>query len=183
MNLFQKVIIVVFMLGFPLVSYYYIKMGFNMRKNALDHLKNEIAFDANQSVLLKNIDSVAYNKWSDEVLIVHRVKDGNMDEMYKFADYLDGRKDFNILALFNNPASKCLQDTIYSQMITRTFLPQGSIDTILGTGVDNQLCYKLKKRSSYKSDQEGIGTLYKHTIILLPLKKKDKLDLKREEEL
>lgn len=153
-----------------------------MRKNALDHLKNQIPFSDEQLLQLRNIDSITYDKWSDEVLIIHRVQN-DMDEMYKFASYLEGRKDFNILALINDPSSKFLNDTIYKDIITKFYFPKDKIDMIMDEGVDNQLCYKLKKRSSYKSDAEGIGTLYKHTIILLPLKKKDKLDLKRDKEL
>lgn len=182
MNLFQKIIIIVFIIGFPFVSYYYLKMGFNIRKDALDHLKNEIPFNTSQTDLISNIDTSLFSKWSKEVLIIHRVKDDNLDEMHKFAEYLKGRNDFNILALTSDAGSIVLQDTSYSSVITKAYFSENEINEIMDSNVDNQLCYKLKKRSSYQSTQEGIGLLYKHTIILLPVKKRDKLNLKRENE-
>lgn len=165
-------------IGFPLVSYLYLKAGFNVRKNALDQLSTEEPFHKKQLDILIPAGFDTIGKVAEQVIVLHKVDDIALNHMFKFAKYIPGRTDFHIYTVFNEeqiiPKAK-----LDSMGINYLQLNDEEIREVFNDHY-NLLIKNMKVRKYYGNSDENYKLLYKHTVILLPIKKREKLELKRK---
>ncbi len=151
------------------------------RKDKLEKLKNENPLEQAQKAFLLSKDSTYFKNEERTVNLLMKV-DNEKDEkdLYFLAENLKERKDFELTGLYSSEDFKTFSDTLYSKTLTRfstspeTNFFQGDNRFIL---LKNDLV-----RSTYGSTQEDFNNAYEETVILLPLKKRDKLILIRDNE-
>ena len=181
MKYFKAALVVVLVFLFPLGSYLYIKSGFNYRKAALAVLKNEVPLSPNQLSIIEKttpIESIErYNKGVSLFQYVSNEKD--IQDMNFVADNLNVRSDFQILAFSDVTNNAFLIDTTYSKTITRIAISKDDKNVLFESNR-----FLLSKdgfiRKTYGESLEDVKTMYEHAVILLPVKKRDKVSLKRK---
>ena len=183
MKYLKGIVVIVLVFLFPAVSYWYLRSGFIYRRDALEELKNEVAFTNEQKNTLLALDSNFIDKISDEIFIVMKLKDERDEkDLYFIAENLKSRRDFRVLGLYTHKDLPSYNDTIYQKILSRKFADTEALDKILN---DNRFILGKNGviRNQYGDSIEMMKKLYEHAIILLPMKKREKIDLKRDKEI
>lgn len=180
MKYFKAILVVSLIFIFPTVSYLYLRSGFTYRKEALEELKNEVDLSKDQKDFLLAQDSSFFD---DETKLVHlylEVKDANDEsDLYFLAENLKQRADFSLVGMYVNTELPSFRDTIYSTTLSRFQIDQ---DSFFDGNQRLILSKDHKVRKTYAAGVEEFKKAYEHAVILLPMKKRDKVTLKRENE-
>ena len=151
------------------------------RKDTLEELKNEVPLREDQKSLLLSQDTSYFNDPDRIVNLMMKVEtDKDEKDLYFLAESMKQRKDFTLTAFFSNLELPSLSDTLYSSTINRMELPTSS--TFFE---DNQRFILLKNdmiRKVYGKSQDEFNAAYEEMVILLPVKKREKLTLIRDNE-
>ena len=101
-------------------------------------------------------------------------------DLYFLAESFKPRNDFSLTAIYEKSSLPSFQDTLFSNIINRVdgteFQEFFSDTTRLILSKDELI------RKSYGHSEEDFNLAYEHIVILLPMKKRDKLTLIREDE-
>jgi len=178
---FKAILVISLIFIFPAVSYLYLRSGFIFRQDALEELKNEEALSTDLYSYLVMQDSTFFDSKSKLVNVFLDVKtDQDIKDMNFIAGSFKSRKDFSLTAMYNDSSVPSFQDTTYSRLINKIAaddFPQFFTDSsrIL-------LTKENKIRKTYGYSLEDFNLAYEHIVILLPMKKREKLILIREDE-
>ena len=152
------------------------------RKAALDAMKQEIPFDNKQNLYIASIDSSLLNTVAIGVNLFQLVKNEKDEkDLYFFAENLQVRKDFKIFGIYENTLLPTFSDTIYQRTIKRLYNPDMKVEDFM-----NEHRFILtkdnKKRKTYGHTEADTKEVYEHSVILLPMKKREKLIVIRDNE-
>ncbi len=181
MKYFKAFLVVSLIFVFPAVSYLYLRSGFIFRKEALEDLKSEIPLTVKQRSFLLETDSTFFDT-KDKLVNVYMKINSQQDEsdLYFLAESFKPRNDFSVTAIYEKSNLPSFQDTLFSNIINRVdaaeFIEFFSDTTRLMLSKDELI------RKKYGHSQEDFNLAYEHIVILLPMKKRDKLTLIREDE-
>lgn len=168
---------------FPLGSYLYLRSGFNFRKEALEILKNKTEMDDKSFAAIEENSTDFAERYYDGVTLIQRVNDEtDLKDLYFFAENLQVRKDFQLVGIIDEVNSSLRSDTIYRNTLSRVFLPKNEIDQIM----EEQRFILAKDsfvRNTYGTTVQETKAVYEHTVILLPVKKRDKIKVQRKKEI
>jgi len=149
------------------------------RLDTLEILKEKKALDNNQLNVLNEKSPEMFDGFYKGVSLFQRIssKQDTID-LYFLAESLKSRKDFQIVALADSAHYSMIDDTIYSNSINRVVSDQYALDSFFG---DNRF---LLAKDSFLRKEYGYGheeflLAYEHSVVLLPMKKKDKVKLVR----
>lgn len=183
MKYFNAILIIALIFILPAGSYLYLRSGFIFRKDTLEELKQEIPLTIDQKELILSQDSTYFNESNRIVNLMMKVQD-NQDEkdLYFLAESMKQRKDFTLTAFFVNTELPTLIDTTYSSTINRMTLTPSNTSTFFK---ENERFILLKNdmiRKIYGNTEDEFNSAYEQMVILLPVKKREKLILIRDNE-
>lgn len=184
MKYFKGILVVSVVFLFPLGSYLYLRSGFNYRKQALEELKNKTELSKSQVEILENsTDSDVLDRvWKGITLIQKVSSEKDIKDALFVAENLTVRPDFQLIAFTDRNQSEFLNDTIYQKTLHRIEMDNQTFNQFF----EENRFILLKDsliRNTYGSTIEDMKTVYEHTVILLPVKKRDKITLERDAEI
>ena len=144
-------------------------------------MKSETPFTNSQKNSLLKQDSLIFNAAPESVNLFMKVSTSKDEkDMYFLAESFKSRRDFELTALYDNMDLASMKDTMFSSSINRLKL-DASVDFF-----DSDKRFLLTKdnviRKTYGTSQDEFNRAYEHTVILLPMKKREKLTLIRDNE-
>ena len=183
MKYFRGILVVSLVFLLPLGSYLYLRSGFNFRKEALEILKDRSELDSESFAIIEEKASTFKDRYNKGVTLIQRVEDEvDLKDLYFFAENLQVRKDFHLVGLIENSKPELSSDTVFQKTLSRIPLRSTEIDRIMG-----EQRFILAKdsfvRNTYGVTVEDTKEVYEHAVILLPVKKRDKVKLQRKKEI
>lgn len=184
MKYFKGILVVFVVFFLPLGSYLYLRSGFNYRKQALEELKQENPLsDFQYETLRRTLPEDRMNRIIEGITLIQKVdSEKDKKDALFFAENLNVRPDFQLVTISDSEFASFHNDTTYSKTISKIQLDENSVSSFFS---DNN--YILMKdslvRNTYGTSVDDTKKLYEHTVILLPVKKRDKVTLERESEI
>ena len=106
--------------------------------------------------------------------------DRDIKDLYFLAESMKERKDFELTALFANQSLMNNLDSEFTHLFTK--MPLETSSNFFGEDHRFILLKDDMIRREYGYSQEAFNIAYEQTVMLLPLKKRDKLTLIRDDE-
>lgn len=178
----KATVVVLLIFALPAGSYLYLRSGFIFRKETLDILKNKTPLEAAQESFIEKYNSTIYDKYYNGVTLFQRIKDEqDQKDLYFLAESLKPRIDFNLVAIADSSTFHFINDTIYNRAITRVQSETKDVETFF-----NDQRFLLARdsflRNEYGYAKQDMLDVYEHAVVLLPMKKRDKVKLVRKKE-
>ncbi len=139
----------------------------------------DLALEQKEFLLSK--DSTFFDA-EDKIVNLYLKMENEQDEkdLQFLGESMKNRSDLAITALYSNLNLASFSDTIYSKTIQRFPL---SAQTAFFDSEERLILTKENKiRKTYGRSVDQFKKAYEHTVILLPVEKKDKITLIREDE-
>lgn len=167
---------------FPAISYLYLRSGFVYRKDALEELAQRNDFTAQQEKAVASLPTNVQNALNSDVFLIQKIQnDSDLKYMNFVSESLHKRQDFNLLAVFEEPYKTALTDTLYSRTLHRVALSKLATKQLF-VDQDFLLLKDRKVRKTYLDSEEQRKLIYEQSVMLLPMKKREKITLKRDKE-
>lgn len=174
----QKIILIVFIVVFPLVSYLYLKRGFDVRKTALDALKEEIAFTTAQEDILHGVLKDSTISVLQNVFILHRFSN-DVEKISQISQQLQDNNKFHSVIFYSDSTEIIGLREEYNNTVYEVVSNERELDLLFQNG-HNVLGKENKIRKVLSSTNEAYKKLYEYTVILLPLERREEVELQRK---
>ncbi len=178
----KATIVLLLIFALPAGSYLYLRSGFIFRKETLDHLKNKTALSSDQLGFINAYNPAIIDRYNEGVSLFHRIKnEQDKKDLYFLAESLKPRTDFHLIAIADSSSYAMIDDTIYSRSIVRVQGEDADIETFFQ---DNRFLLAKDSflRMDYGYSKQDMLDVYEHAVVLLPMKKRDKVKLIRKKE-
>jgi hypothetical protein len=175
----KGIVIILLVFGLPAGSYLYLRSGFMYRLHTLEILKNKTELSTFQHQFITEKDDRIFKDFYHGVTLFEHVQNKkDQKDLYFLAESLKSRSDFNLVAISTHDHYSMIDDTLYSQNIHRIKSTKDSIKSFFG---DSRFLLARDSfvRKVYGDSHQEMLDVYEHTVVLLPMKKKEKLDLIR----
>ena len=182
MKYIKATIVLLLIFVLPAGSYLYLRSGFIFRKETLDILKNKYPLEADQNNFIDKYDSAIFDRFNKGVTLFQRIKDEqDKKDLYFLAESLKPRLDFHLVAIADSSSYTMIDDTVYSRSIVRVQSDAKEAETFFE---DNRFLLARDSfiRMRYGYSEQDMLDVYEHAVVLLPMKKKDKVKLIRKKE-
>jgi len=178
----KATVVVLLIFGLPAGSYLYLRSGFMFRKDTLEFLQEKTPLTSSQNLFLENKALDVFPKLYNGVTLFQRIQSSqDTVDLYFLAESLEPRTDFNLVAIADSNHYRLINDTIFTRSITRIQSDKTSVSNFFEE--DRFLLAKDSFiRMDYGYSVQEMLDVYEHAVVLLPMKKRDKVKLVRNKE-
>lgn len=185
MRLLRTILVILVLFALPVVSWFYLRQGLNWRKRIVEEVSEQFPFSGLQCSVGETTLDTTFFKGHLSVIFLEdpSVPDSIINELY---DQFGERQDIWFVILAGDPPS---QSPVVLEINTENYyrvVPPAS--TICRRGFDEAFggeynaalidrSAMLRKRYDL-SNREEVQTLIRHITVMIPVEKREKLDLK-----
>lgn len=179
MKLLKTIVVVILIFGLPAGSYLYLRSGFMYRLDTLEILKEKTPLTKQQERIISERELGILDRFNGGVSLFQRINSKqDTTDLYFLAESFKNGKDFQLIALATEQDYQMIDDTVFSNSLYRVQEDEATLDEFFG---DSRFLLAKDSfiRKVYPYGHEEFLRAYEHTVVLLPMKKPDKVKLVR----
>jgi hypothetical protein len=178
MKLARAIAVLTVIVVFPAISWYYLNRGAAWRIQGLEAMKDKIAIELPQSPLVDDEGKMVTGFGTDFVIAVNVEPDKSIADLNKIAELFSHREDVILLSFNGGSAELNEAWTVVDCSVSPcgAWTEQLYSDNFNAALIDDSLYI----RNIYDLNEKGqMKLLAEHGVILFPVEKHEKIELKR----